>query len=264
VSEVDDAYLAYRQKILLGQIHPGSAVDPSEFGAEYGFGVKKARQILNSLWLDGYLTKGGRGYAVVLHTADQLDEWREMVLVFAEIGAGRLAVETEGEVARLEEFYEKALKGRTVDDEEFFISAMKFVSMLMGGPTAGLARIMSQLVPQAFYRLMWLADARSGGGEGYLLRAIEAMLAAAKERDVVSARAACRIYSEGVRKELLEQLEKRNAGVQPTDGDRARLNDVLEFRLTGEELQPGRGLGREQLLDPLQSDAQPRSIAWLS
>jgi DNA-binding GntR family transcriptional regulator len=258
-SELEEAYVSLRWKILYGELPPGHAITVKCTAENHDLGERKSRLLLNALAADGYLYKTRFSFSVAMFSHDQIEEWRQLLCAFTEIGAGRLVLEP---AERLEEFrrhVEETLGQWDIKEERFYLAALTLCALLLGGQKSALSRLAGQLLPQVFFRLLWLADSQSPDG-GFLLEASRRLIEVAPKRSVKEAKAACGIYFDGIADSLHAQLDLRNQS--PDAGEFSKkANQLIEPRLTGHANVIGTPMQAvRRLLIPELRDAPPASL----
>ncbi len=63
-SKIDATYIELREKILFGELEPGSPMTFEHIIAHTGVSASMARELILSLGAGGYLTRRGRGHVV--------------------------------------------------------------------------------------------------------------------------------------------------------------------------------------------------------
>lgn len=254
-TDLERAYIAARWRILTGDLQPGEPILHKEAAEQFGIGQKRALKLLGSLASDGYVYRKGRIFRVAAWSHDQLEEWRQVLGAFAEIGAGRLAV--EGDKRLLEQMRQHVaatLARWDACEERFFLAGLELSGLILGGPKNDLVRLVANLIPPAFFRLLWLADSQSENGP-LLLRAAERLIEVVPGGSVTEAKAACSLYFGGVADALHAQLDSARQGVL----DKAE-NRIVEPRLNGHTNLIMESVGPKYLL-PLLRDTKPAAAA---
>lgn len=246
---VEETYVALRWRILRGTIPAAAPVTIAETTEEFGVDARKARAVLHALAEDGYLTRTGRRFAAAAYSTEQLDEWRYLLCALAEIGAGALAIEQGPRLAEMRRIFDENLTQWLVTEERFYQAVMKMISLLFGGPPSGLPGLSRQMVPQAFIRMMWLADCEYGG-HGLITVAFRELLEQAGKGDIARTKAACSLYVDGLADTLHAQAEARNRSV-PWDEVSTWQPQEIEPTIDGFKLYIGARLRGEPLLPPL-------------
>lgn len=258
-SDIEEAYVSLRRKILYGEIPPGAPITVKIAAEDQDIVERKARLVLNALASDGYLYKTRFSFSVAVLSHEQIEEWRQLLCAFVEIGAGRLVLQGGERLEELCRHAEETLGKWKVGEERYYLAALALCALLLGGPTGGLSRLAGQLLPQVFFRLLWLADSQSGPN-GLLLQSARRLIEVAPSRSVREAKAACWIYFDGIAEALHAQLDVRNQTAEP--GELARKsNELIEPRLTGHTNVIGVPANTgPQLLIPELRDALPASL----
>ena len=258
-SELEETYVSLRWKILFGEIPPGHPITARWTAEHHDVGEKKSRAVLNALAADGYLYKTRTTFSVAVFSHEQIEEWRQLLCAFVEIGAGRLVLDGGQRIEEVRRHVEQTLGQWDVKEERYYLAALTLCALLLGGPTSELSRLAGQVIPQVFFRLLWLADSQSGT-DGFLLRAVRRLIEVAPSRSVREAKAACGIYFDGVAEALHAQLDVRNQATPP--GKLARkANQLIEPRLTGHTNVIGVPPG-PQLLIPELRDASAATLVF--
>lgn len=255
-TDLERAYVAARWKILCGELPPGKPVMHKEAAEEFKIGQKKTLKLLGSLATDGYVYRKGRAFEIATWSHDQLNEWRQLLGAFVEIGAGRLAADGDQRLLeRMRKHVGQTLAQWNVREERFFLAALELSGLLLGGDRSNLAKLVVELIPPAFFRLMWLADSQSDGGP-LLLQAVERLMEVVPSGNVREAKAACAIYFDGVAPALHAQLDdERRSALDEAE------NQIVERRLTGHVNLIMESVGPEPLL-PLLRDAKPTAVRF--
>lgn len=258
--DLEDVYVALRGKILRGELPSGEPLTTKRVADEYDLSEKKSLPVLKALSADGYLYREHNTFTVAVWSHDQIEEWRQTLGAFCEIGAGRLVLDGGHRLAELRRHVDQTLAQWDVEEERFYLAALTFCGMLLGGSSSDLARLAGQLIPPVFFRLLWVADKQTERGTS-LRRMIARFFEIAPSRSVREAKAACVLYFDGIAPALHAQLDARNqsAGVGIPI---AKSNQFIEPRLTGHSNIIARGASPSgpQLLLPELRHALPARL----
>lgn len=213
-SKIDATYIDLRERILFGDLSAGSPLWASDIVEHSNVSLPMARQLVLSLGVGGYLTRRGRGYVVATFTKEQVEEWRLTLGAIVEIGALRLALVGGAKLEAVAEFLDANVRSHDVEEEAFFIGAIAFTTVILGGRGSTLSELVEQLIPQAFFRLLWLSDVYAER-TGFLVEASDRYLSAARAGDLDGVRAACRSFFDSVAPAVHMLIEQMAAGSYP-------------------------------------------------
>jgi hypothetical protein len=164
-------------------------------------------------------------------THAQVEEWRLALAAIVEIGALRLALSPPQRLQPLAHFVDKRIRDLPVDHEDFFLGAMGLTNIVLGGNNSTLSELVTQFIPQAFFRLLWLSDTYADR-TGFLVEASDRFLAAAQGGDLDGVRQASRFFFEGIAPALRTLIEKREEGIYP-GRDRKDGFQSIEHNIAG-------------------------------
>lgn len=220
-SKIESNYVELRERILFGELPAGTSMSSEDVIQLTGVSLSMARQLLLALGSAGYLTKTGRIYSVATFTRQQVEEWRLTFASVVEIGALRLALSGQDRLDEAEAFLEGRLRNVAVEDEAFFLGAVSYSTVILGGPHSSLAKLVEQLVPQAFFRLLWLSDIYAKR-TGFMVEASDQFFLAARSQDLSGVRAAARFFFDNTAPALDILITQMSLGNYPenvkTDG----------------------------------------------
>lgn len=220
-SKVEQSFVELRERILFGEIPGGSPLTAEDVVTQLGVTLNMARQLLLSLGSTGYLTRRGRSYVVSTFSKEQVEEWRLALCAIVEIGALRLALDGEEKLRAVEQFLDARVRDVDVHNEAFFIGAMALTTFVLGGPRSTLAQLVEQFIPQAFFRLLWIADSYAER-TGFLVEAGDRFLSAARSGDLEGIRQSVRFFFDGTAPSLYTLIDNMAGGSFPanekTDG----------------------------------------------
>ncbi|MEO1420233.1 MAG: hypothetical protein AAFU66_04665 [Pseudomonadota bacterium] len=248
-SKIDATYIELRERILFGELPAGSPLSESDIVAHTGVTLPMARQLRLALAVGGYLTRTGRSYVVATFTKEQVEEWRLALGAIVEIGALRLALVGGSKLDAVAEFLETNLRSHDVEEEAFFIGAITFTTVILGGRGSTLSELVEQSIPQAFFRLLWLSDAYAER-TGFLVEACDHYLNAARAGDLEGVRAACRSFFDSVAPALHTLIERMEAGDYPTN-DKQDGFQSIEPQISGMATYTGSARATKLLFSPL-------------
>lgn len=252
LSKIDATYIELRERIMLGDLPPGTSMTADDVVAHTGVSLSMARHLLVSLGVGGYLTKRGRAYVVSTFTREQIEEWRLALGAIVEIGALRLTLAGGARLQAVAESLEKDVRSHAVEDEAFFLGAMSFATIILGGRQSTLSELVEQFIPQAFFRLLWLSDIYAER-TGFLVEAADSYLVAARAGDLDGVRKASRFFFDSTAPalhKLIEQMERKDF---PKSAQYHALQ-AIEPQVSGLPTYTGSTKAARPLLGPL-SDA---------
>lgn len=249
LSKIDSTYLELRERIILGDLLPGSQMTADDIVAQTGVSLSMARHLLVSLGVGGYLTKRGRAYVVSTFTRAQVEEWRLALGAIVEIGAVRLALAGGARLQAVAECLDRDVRSHAVEDEAFFLGAMSFTTIILGGSQSALSELVEQFVPQAFFRLLWLSDIYAER-TGFLVEAAESYLVAARSGDLDGVREASRFFFDSTAPALHKLIEQMERKAYPRDGKHHALQ-AIEPQISGMPTYTGSTKAVRPLLGPL-------------
>lgn len=147
-----------RQQILAGSFQPGDVVRPEDIGLELGISQTPAREALQSLKTEGFLSsEPGIGFVVKqLSAADIQDIFTVHSFLAGELAARAVAEATEADVDELEALHFDLLAAsRRKKWQEVERSNHEFhrkISYLADSPKIGqILGIVSRYIPRSFY-----------------------------------------------------------------------------------------------------------------
>lgn len=250
LSKIDSTYLDLRERIMQGDLLPGTPMTADDVVAHTGVSLSMARHLLVSLGVGGYLTKRGRAYVVSTFTKAQVEEWRLALGAIVEIGALRLALAGGARLQAVAACLETDV--RSHEDEAFFLGAMAFTTIILGGQQSALSELVEQLIPQVFFRLLWLSDIYAER-EGLLIEAAESYLVAARSGNLDGVRQASRFFFDSVAPALHKLIDRMELKDYPRDSKHHALQ-AIEPQISGLPTYAGSAKAVRPLLSPL-SDA---------
>ena len=248
-SKIDATYIGLREKILFGEYSPGAPMTFDNIVEQTGVSASMARELIVSLSVGGYLTKRGRGHVVATFTEAQVEEWRLALGAIVEIGALRLALVGGEKLEAAAMFLDAKVRGVSVEEETFFLGAVAFATIILGGRGSALSELVEQFIPQAFFRLLWLSDFYAER-TGFLVEASDQYLAAARARDLPAVRAASRYFFDATAPALHTLVEQMAAGFYPPNEKHDGFHTV-EPKITGAPTYTGSARATAPLLGPL-------------
>ncbi|MEM6409977.1 MAG: GntR family transcriptional regulator [Pseudomonadota bacterium] len=252
-SKVDATYISLREKILFGELKAGSPMTFEHIVDLTDVSASMARELILSLSAGGYLTRRGRGHIVSTFSKKQVEEWRIALGGIVEIGALRLALVGGEQLDRAAQFLDGNVRNVSVEDEAFFLGAVAFTTIVLGGRESSLSQIVEQFIPQAFFRLQWLSDAYADR-TGYLVEASDRYLAAARRGDLDGVRDASRYFFDSTAPALHKLVDEMAAGSFPRNDKRDALH-TIEPKITGSPTYAGSSRALTPLMSSL-SEAQ--------
>lgn len=159
-----------------------------------GVSQSMAKRLLLALNDGAYLTKTGkRSFEITTFSRDQVDEWHLALGAIIEIGALRMCLTGDSRIDTAEAFLEANLRNTSVEDEGYFMSAISLTTLILGGPRSSLPPLVEQIIPQAFFRLLWLATGLSNRGS-YLVEVADRVITAARSKDLEGVRKSVRSF----------------------------------------------------------------------
>ena len=227
----DMSYVSLRESVLLGTTPPGTVVRAEEFAARNGIGQKRARDVLNQLVEDGYLEKSRTLFTVSSWPKCQVEEWLLIYGHLSELAALRGPQGPEA-LSHMADIIAR-MKQTRVSDESFFFLGLEYFRLHCGEGPEGLAQIVLDIVPQALFRMIWLADqdgliCERPGGESLLLRAMVDAYSCFIVDDKVGARAFVVEFFEGVRSGVLRNLDLRESNANAVTGLYMPASNTIE------------------------------------
>jgi hypothetical protein len=171
-----------------------------------------------------------------------------------EIGAVRLAQSGGGNLGPLAAFIDERIRNVPVNHEDFFLGAMGLTHIVLGGKESTLANLVSQFIPQAFFRLLWMADSYAVR-TGFLVEASDRFLDAARSGDLAGVRAASRIFFDGIAPSLQTLTEKMGEGIYPLN-DRQNGFQTIEDNIAGYPTYAGSSRTFTPIIEPLEEVGQ--------
>lgn len=257
-SKIDATYIELREKILFGELEPGSPMTFEHIIEHTGVSASMARELILSLGAGGYLTRRGRGHVVSSFTKEQVEEWRQALGAIVEIGALRLALIGGETLDAAEAFLDANVRDISHRQEDFFLGAVAFTNIILGGRGSTLSGLIEQFIPQAFFRLQWMSDVYAER-TGYLVEASDRYLSAARAKDLEGVRQASRSFFDGTAPALHKLVDEMAAGSYPPK-DRHDGFHTIEPKITGAPTYAGSARAITPLLSPLgarECDAHP-------
>jgi len=149
-------YLDLRRRLLAHEFSADERLVTKTFTDATGLTHSATIGVLNALSTDGYLVKHKRSYTPAVWCSDSMLECTDRLEIFVEICAARVIRERG---ARLKKLQQLACVMASTDpaDEAFLLSALEWVGALFGaGGRRTIAEVAHKLIPQAYYRLLWL------------------------------------------------------------------------------------------------------------
>lgn len=254
LSKTDATYLDLRERILFGELKAGAPYSAQDMAAHYGLHINMARRLLVALKVGGYLTRSGTSYVISTFSQSQVEEWRLSLGAIVEIGAVRLAQSGGGTLGPLAAFIDERIRNVPVNHEDFFLGAMGLTHIVLGGKESTLANLVSQFIPQAFFRLLWMADSYSVR-TGFLVEASDRFLDAARTGDIAGVRVASRIFFDGIAPSLQTLIEKMGEGIYPVN-DRQDGFQTIEDNIAGYPTYAGSSRTFTPIIEPLEEVGQ--------
>lgn len=230
-SKTDSTYLDLRERILFGELKPGTPFSAADMAEHYDLHINMARRLMVAMKVGGYLTRSGPSYVISTFTHTQVEEWRLALATVVEIGALRLALSPAHRLQPLADFVDRSIRDVPVDHEDFFLGAIGLTHIVLGGNNSTLSELVTQFIPQAFFRLLWLSDTYADR-TGFLVEASDRFLAAAEEGDLARVRQASRFFFDGIAPSLRTLIEKRERGIYP-GRDRKDGFQTIEHNIAG-------------------------------
>lgn len=212
VRDVDTVYLALRSRILSGQLAPGNVLDQIDIAQSFGVNDKKVRQVLSSLYGDGYLSRAQAVYSVRGIDPAEVEEWRQIFCAVLELGIIRVAVDGSSGADQLVRLCEQLPAAEPVESERFYLWTLDVYASLLCGHHSHLAAFVAQLVPPMFFRLLGLAEIDNKAGASFRRMVDQIINAIRSDRNARAATDACREHLDALSITLQEQLNRRNAG----------------------------------------------------
>jgi hypothetical protein len=154
----------------------------------------------------------------------------------------------------LAQFIDERIRNVPVNHEDFFLGAMGLTHIVLGGKESTLANLVSQFIPQAFFRLLWMADSYAVR-TGFLVEASDRFLDAAKSGDLAGVRAASRLFFDGIAPSLQMLIEKMDEGIYPVN-DRQDGFQTIEDNIAGYPTYPGSSRTFMPIIEPLEEVGQ--------
>ncbi|MDY7099453.1 MAG: hypothetical protein SXU28_15065, partial [Pseudomonadota bacterium] len=157
-----------------------------------------------------------------------------------------------------EQFLNTNVRNLSHRQEDFFLGAVAFTTIILGGRGSALSQLVEQFIPQAFFRLQWLSDVYAER-TGYLVEASDRYLEAARAKDMEAVRQASRSFFDGTAPALHKLADEMAAGSYPPK-DRHDGFHTIEPKITGAPTYAGSARAMTPLLSPLgerEFDAHP-------
>lgn len=248
-SKIEATYIELREKILFGELAAGTDMTFEHIAELTGVSSSMARELILSLSVGGYLTKLGRGHVVTTFSKDQVDEWRLALGAIVEIGGLRLAIVGGERLEAVEEFLDAKVRTVSVENEEFFLGAVAFTTIVLGGNGSTLSQLVEQFIPQAFFRLQWLSDYYADRS-GYLVEAADRFITAARAKDLAGVRDASRYFFDSTAPALHRLIEEMADGSYPPRPQKDAFH-TIEPKITGSPTYAGSARAITPLVSPL-------------
>ena len=256
-SKIDTAFIELREQILLGRLEPGSVLSSDDVVAATGVSKPSSKRLLRSLAAGGYLAKprGTAGthrfdrYCVSSFDKAQIEEWRLALCAIVEIGALKLMLDQGTALQQARQYLEHYVRNVDVHNERFFLGAVGFTTIVLGGERSSLAQLVERCIPQAFFRMLWLSDVYADR-TGYLVEAGDRFFEAAHARDVDGVRSSCRHFFDSVSPALHSLIEHIEAKSYP-DNDREDGFQTIEPTISGRPIYTGTAKTVLPLLTPM-------------
>ncbi|QGU06177.1 HTH-type transcriptional regulator McbR [Corynebacterium occultum] len=198
-----------REQILSKQLAAGSVVRPEDVGRELGVSQTPAREALQTLKSEGFLTtKPGVGFVVASLTAQDIrDIFSAHALVAGEIASRAVSNSSEEQVNELEAVHFELLAAAKRHDwqsvEERNHAFHRQITHMANSPKlAHILGIISRYVPRSFYSSV-------GGWVDASAHDHEAITAAFREQDSAKARAAMATHMTNAGELLAESFARR-------------------------------------------------------
>lgn len=230
-TKAEAAYLDLRERILFGELPAGSPFSAKELMNLTGVNITMARKLLLSLKSGGYLTRSGPSYVISSFTIEQVEEWRVGLGAIVEIGALRMALERNGRLQSLTTFLNTHIRGVPVNQEAFFLGALGLTRIVLGGDQSALSNLVGQLVPQVFFRLLWMSDSYADR-TGFLVEASDRFLVAAESGDLEGVRSASHHFFDGIAPALHKLVANMAEGIYPANNRKDGFQ-TIEAKITG-------------------------------
>ncbi|GAB3596434.1 HTH-type transcriptional regulator McbR [Corynebacterium faecale] len=184
------AETSVRERILSGELKSGTVVRPEDVGRELGISQTPAREALQTLKAQGFLTsEAGVGFVVVpLTTQDISDIFTAHALLAGEIAARAVTNAAEEDIAELEAIHFELMAASKRRDWELVEDRNhafhRHITKLADSPKlAHVLRIVSRYIPRTFYSSV-------GGWVEASVHDHDDILTAFREKDAIKARAA--------------------------------------------------------------------------
>ena len=258
LSKIDATYIELRERILFGELAAGAPMYAEDIMRYTGVSLSMARQLLLSLGAGGYLKKSGRSYVVSTFTKEQVEEWRLALCAIVEIGALKLALTGAEKIDETAAFLNAHVRGIDVRNERFFIGAMALTTFVLGGPRSTLSRLVEQFIPQAFFRLLWIADSYADR-TGFLVEAGDRFLSAARSGDLEGIRQSVRFFFDGTAPSLYTLIDNMAGGSFPAN-EKTDGFQTIELQISGVPTYAGSSRSSTPILRPI-SDAGKLAFA---
>jgi DNA-binding GntR family transcriptional regulator len=184
-------YLDLRRRLLAHEFSADERLVTKTFTDATGLTHSATIGVLNALSTDGYLNKHKRSYTAAMWSADSLFECTDRLEVFVEICAARVIVE---QGPRLKTLHRLAgvMANTDPEDEAFFLRCLEWLAALFeAGERRTISEVAHKLIPQAYYRVLWLLLTSSSSLRNVVrkvaahnLKAMKGDLAGVRERQV--------------------------------------------------------------------------------
>lgn len=153
----ESVYFTLRERVLSGVDHPLKITRRALADAS-GLSDRAARQVLTTLAAEGYLS-GHNEFTTAHLTRAQIVDWATILEALTGIAAGQLGL-GPGSVGLCELKTRAAAYDEAEDEERFFAMVGLLGSIFRASTNSRYLDLVSEIVPPAFLRILWLADTR--------------------------------------------------------------------------------------------------------
>lgn len=218
-------FLDLRRRLLAHEFGADERLVVKAFTDATGLTQSATVGVLNALSTDGYLLKHKRSYTPAIWSPDIMFECTDRLEVFVEICAARVMRERGVRLRKLQQL--ACVMAKTKPDEEaFFVRTLEWLAALLeAGERRTISEVVHKLIPQAYYRVLWLLLTSSSSLRN-VVRKVAAQNVEALEGDLAGVRESQVEIVANVRR-ALELGISSNPSLR---FDRAQLDGRVEVR----------------------------------